>query len=129
MESRAEAGPRPVPMVPSSQDEAGRDGAHVPAPTHEAPPALRLPGGRGGGGEGSEGRGRPTHGPGPGRRGEAAGFPQDAPWREHMESGFSQASISTQEVPSEGSGMTNPSDVTPSDQVPSREVFRKWTGP
>lgn len=116
-------------MVPSSQDEAGRDGAHVPAPTHEAAPALRLPGGRGGGGEGSEGRGRPTHGPGPGRQGEAAGFPQDAPWREHMESGFSQASISTQEVPSEGSGMTNPSDVTPSDQVPSCEVFRKWTGP
>lgn len=46
-----------------------------------------------------------------------------------MESGFSQASISTQEVPSEGSGMTNPSDVTLSDQVPSCEVFRKWTGP
>lgn len=68
---------------------------------------------------------------GPGRRGEAAGFPQDAPQREHgyVDSGFSKAGVSAQEVPSEGSGTTNPSDVTPSDQVLACEVFGEWTGP
>lgn len=120
-----QSGPSSCPMLPSSQDEAGQEGARVPAPTREAPLALRVPGGRargrggqreveaGGKADQPTRRVQETHtrSPGPSRRGEAAGFPQDAPWREHIyvDSGFRQASVSTQEVTSEVSGMTKPS--------------------